>query len=253
MTVEIFSLQGQFYTAVRNTVTGKPGALTNIGNVSKADITLTPTISDKYESFTGNRLLYGRLMKEKKGELAMTVDEFKTENLLLALFAASVGTIAGATATAEVLPTVTVGQSVRLNFGFATSITTVVDSAGSPITLVAGTDYTSLGSTLTFLTVTGTQPYKATYVYAAASAIAMLSAASPPERYVVFDGVDTNTGYKCTVDIPRVQFTPAKQMSLIDPDWGSFDLTGAVLYDPVNAPIANFGGFARIQYTDPVV
>jgi hypothetical protein len=250
MSNEIFSLQGQFYTAIRNTSTGKPGALTNIGNVSKCDIALAPTISDKYESFTGARVLYGRLMKERKGDLTMTVDEFKTENLLLGLMGLSPDIITGTTVTAEVCPTVTEGQAVRLANSFATLVS-VVDSAVGPLTLTAGTDYVVTGSTVTFIGIPGTQPYKVSYTYGTGESVAMMTSLTPVERYVFFDGLDTNTGAKVSVDIFRVQFVPAKTFSLIDPDWGSLELTGAILYDAVNAANANFGGFARITTNFP--
>lgn len=253
MTNLSYSLQGQVFTGIRNTGTGKPGALTWLGNVSKFDISLTPDISDKYESFSGNRLLYGRLVKSKKGDVSMTVDEFKLESLLLALYAASSTTISGTTVTGETFPTaMTVGQSARLAHDFASAVTIHDSTGGTPLVLVAGTDYTVNGSTITINNLGSyVQPFVANYTYAAAEQVAMLSSATPPERYIVFDGVDTNTGYKVSVDLFRVQFVPAKTLSLIDSDWGTFDLDGACLYDSVNATNANYGGFGRIQTNAP--
>ena len=112
---QLFSLQGKVYSAIRNTTTGAPGALTWLGNVSKAEIALSPTISDKYESYSGQRLLAGRLMKERKGDLNMTMDEFKIQNLVLGLFNTAPISIAGSTVTGEVFPSgLVIGNSVQL-------------------------------------------------------------------------------------------------------------------------------------------
>jgi hypothetical protein len=252
MSNQLFSLQGKVYTALRDGTTGKPGKLTWLGNTEKAEVALTPNISDKYESFSGQRLLYGRLMKERKGELNMSITEFHWENLVLALYG-SKASIAGGTVTAEAFPTgLVAGDAVQLA-NTAVSALVITDSTGSPITLVAGTDYSLTGSVVTMLTAIGVQPYHAAYTYATVEAIEMMSQVTPPERYVIFDGVNTFTGDAVHVDLFRVQFTPAKVFGLIDADWGGFDLTGAILYDTINANIANMGGFGRIVTNEVAV
>ncbi len=252
MSNQLFSLQGKVYTALRDGTTGKPGKLTWLGNVEKAEVALSPSISDKYESFSGQRLLYGRLMKERKADLNMTVTEFHWENLVLSLYGTK-ASVAGATVSAEVFPAgLAIGDAVQLAQN-AVSALVIVDSAGTPLTLVAGTDYIQNGSVVTMLAIPGTQPYKAAYTYATVEVIEMMSQVTPPERYVIFDGVNTFTGDQVHVDLFRVQFTPAKIFGLIDQDWGSFDLTGAVIYDAVNANIANMGGFGRIVTNEPAV
>jgi hypothetical protein len=242
---ELFSLQGRLYSAIRNPTTGRPGALTDLGNVSKAESTLTPTISDKFDSRSGLRVLIGRLMKERKGELNMTMDEITLENLALALFGAQVPVVGG-TVTAEVFPAgLVVGDSVALAKQGVSALV-VTDSAVTPAVLVAGTDYKLVGSIVTMLTVTGTQPFKAAYTYAAQTIVTMMTSVKPPERYIVFDGLDTNEGVGVHAELYRVQFLPAKTFSLIDPDWGGFDMTASVLYDELNADDTDFGGFGRV-------
>ena len=253
MSNQLFSLQGKVYTALRDGTTGKPGKLTWLGNVEKCEIALTPNISDKYESFSGQRLLYGRLMKERKGELNMTVTEFHWANLVLALYG-SQASIAGGTATAEAFPTgLAVGDAVQLANN-AVSALVITDSTGSPLTLTPGTDYVQNGSVVTILNLGAyVQPFKAAYTYATVEATEMMSQATPPERYVIFDGTNTFTGDLVHVDLFRVQFTPAKIFGLVDADWGSFDLTGAIIYDAINANIANMGGFGRIVTNEAAV
>jgi hypothetical protein len=247
-TNELFSLQGIVRSGIRNPTTGRPGALTDLGNVSKAESTLTPTISDKYDSRSGLRILIGRLMKERKGELNMTMDEFTLENLALGLFGAKVPVVGG-TVTAEVFPAgLVVGNSVALDKQGVSALV-ITDSSVGPVTLEAGVDYKLTGSVVTMLTVTGTQPFKAAYTYAAQTIITMMTSVAPPERYIVFDGLDTNTGTAVHAELYRVQFMPAKTFNLIDADWGGLDLTAAVLYDELNASDTEFGGFGRVVKT----
>lgn len=250
MTVEVFSLQGKVYSAVRNGTTGLPGKLTWLGNVPEARIELTPNISDKYESFSGSRLLYARLAKEKKGTLTLTLDEWIHENLALALYNDPVA-IAGTSVTGEVFPTGLANNDiVALDNQFVSAVV-ITDSNGTPATLVSGTDYKVLSANRGLIQILNigsyTQPFKGAYTYGASTSIAMMMKATPPERYIVFDGQNTETGDAVTVDLYRVQFLPTKQFNLIDPDFGNLQLEGAILYDSVNAANANFGGFGRLQ------
>lgn len=245
-TNQLFSLQGRMYSAIRNTVTGKPGALTFLGNCEKAEVVLTPTISDKYESFSGSRLLYGRLLKERKGELNITMDEFNIANLVLGLFGASTS-VAGSTVTGEVFPSGLVANNAVQLGQNGVSALVITDSTGSPLTLIAGTDYVQEGSVVNFLNVTGyIQPFHAAYTYATEEVVTMMTSVTMPERYIIFDGTNSFTGDQVHVDLFRVQFTPTKALGLIDPDWGTLELNGAVIYDSINANIANMGGFGRL-------
>lgn len=250
MSAELFSLQGKIYTAVRDAVTGKPGLLqTWLGNVSNASIALTTDKSDKFESFSGNRLLYGSLQKSKSATLTMTLDEWLPSSLLLALYGTNTA-ITGTTVTNEVFPSgLVVGNQVRLAHQFVSSVV-VHDSTGSPLTLTPGTDYVIDSVTQGLIRIVNlgsyVQPFKANYTYASASLLTMFTVAKPPERYVIFDGVNTNTGEPIIAELYRAQFDPAKELGLIDADWGSFDMSATCLYDSINAIDATLGGFGRL-------
>jgi len=92
-------------------------------------------------------------------------------------------------------------------------ITTLVikDSAGSPATLVLGTDYTFLPNGLvTFLNLgTYVQPFKAfSYTYAASTILKILSA-TPGQVCVLFDGVNlAPTAEKIWCRFDRIEFAP---------------------------------------------
>jgi hypothetical protein len=246
---ELFSLQGKVYTAVRNTTTGVPGARTWLGNVSKCSAALAVNNSNKNESYSGSRLLYGTLQKSKTATLEMTLDEWLPEPLALALYGASAA-VTGSTVTNEVAPTgLIAGAQIQTAHQFISSLV-VHDSAGTPATLVLGTDYVLTSATLGLITLIGvgsyTQPFKLNYTYGNASALQMFSTVKAPERWVTFDGINTNTGEPVIAELYRCQFDPVKDFGLIDDDWGGFDLTASVLYDSINAANSSFGGFGRL-------
>jgi len=48
------------------------------------------------------------------------------------------------------------------------------------------------------------------------------------------------------VDLYRCKFNPIGELGLIHEEYGSLALTGAVLFDPLNARNANLGGYGRM-------
>lgn len=246
---ELFSLQGKVYSAVRNATTGVPGTRTWLGNVSAASVALTTENSNKNESYSGSRLLYGTLQKSKSAAITMTMDEWLPEPLALGLYGTSAA-ITGASVTNEVAPTgLVIGSQIQSAHQFITSLV-VHDSAGSPATLVLGTDYSVVSASLGLISILGlgtyVQPFKLNYTYATGSQLQMFSNTKPPERWITFDGENTNTGEPIIAELYRCQFDPVKAFGLIDDDWGGLELSGTVLYDSINAAISNLGGFGRL-------
>lgn len=245
---KLFSLQGRIYAAVRQS-NGKPGPLTWLGNAPTCQVKLTTENSDKTESFSGNRLQYGRLQKAKKAEVSLVLDEFLTTNLLLGLYGTKV-TAASGTVTNESLPTgLVAGDSVRLDKPFVSSVV-LTDSAGVPATLTAGTHYrvkSDAAGLIEILDVAAfTQPFKAAYSNASSETVTMFTSA-PPERFLLLDGINTETNEPVLMELPRVLFDPVGQIDLITEDYGNLPLNGAVLFDELNSADANMGGFGRIR------
>lgn len=250
--MSLFSFQGKLHTAIRQ-ANGKPGVLTWMGNAPSCQLKLSTETSKKTESFSGNRLQYGELQKGKTAELSITLDEWTPANIAMALYATQIATIAG-TVTGELLPPgLIAGNTVRLDHAFVSNLV-LTDSAGTPATVAA--DKYSLSSPnagLVDLLDVGTfvQPFKAAYSYAAADSFTMLTAA-PPERFLLLDGIDTETNEPVLVELWRCKFAPVGQLDLIVDDYGNLPLTGSVLYDPINAKNANLGGFGRITHKKAV-
>lgn len=247
---KLYSLQGGFFSAVRDPATGKPGKRTWLGNASAATLAISVDKSDKNESFSGTRGLYGSLITTRSGTLTITLDEFLVENLALALHSTPVSISAG-TVTGEALPTgLVAGDEVQLDKRFTSSLV-LTDSNATPATLVEGTDYelvSAAGGIVKILDPTGlTQPFEADYSYAAADSLAIFANAKPPERWIFFDGINTVTGDKVILDLYRVQFDPVSDLPLINDDWGGLALTGTLLLDPINLKNSNLGGYGRMM------
>lgn len=244
---ELISLQGSFYAATRNTTTGQPGKRTWLGNASEASLKLSVDKSDKTESFSGTRGLYGSLIKAKSAELELTLDEFILESLGIALHCTPVAVTAG-TVTGEAFPTgLVAGDEVQLDKRFVSSVV-LQDSAGVPVTVdTADFSVSSAPGFVKIIDPSGyTQPFVADYSYAAASNLALFSSTTPPERWISFDGINTVTGKKIVLDLFRVQFDPVDDFGLINDDWGGLKLKGSCLLDPINLLDSNMGGYGRL-------
>lgn len=248
---DLFSLQGKIYSAMRNATTGQRSELTWMGNAGTATLAIAVEKSDKNESFSGSRGLYGSLITAKSGTLNLTLDEFTAENLALALHSTKVAVTAG-TVTDEALPgSLVAGDEVQLDERFVSALVLTDSTAVTPVTLVEGTHYevvSAAGGVIKILDVTAlTQPLKAAYSHAAADSLAIFADAVPPERWIFFDGINTVTGERVLLDLYRVQFDPVTDFGLINEDWGGLSLTGSLLVDPINLNNSNLGGYGRMQ------
>lgn len=243
----LFSLQGKILIGAR-LPTGKPGALFWVGNVPEATIALATETTDKTESFSGNRLSYGRLQTSKSGTINLTLDEWSKRNLGLGLYGLSANTVGGSV-SAESLPLALVaGDQVRLARQYASALV-ITDSAGVPATVPAG-NYVLGGlnaAIVEFLNVGAfVQPFKAAYTYAGYDSLDAFTQASP-ERYCVFDGINTETGTPVLIDLYRVRFDPISELPLINSEYGALPMAGSILYDALNDDAGSVtGGFLRI-------
>ncbi len=242
----LFSFQGKVSFGPR-LPSGKPGALTWAGNVPECTIALAVESAQKNESFSGSRLPYGRLKTSQSGTLNMTFDEWNVKNLALGLYSEELAVATGSV-TGEVFPDdLAVGDQVLLDHPYASALV-ITDSTGSPVT-VDTDDYALVGHNASMVEVKGlasyTQPWKAAYTYAGYSSLDAFTKPSQ-EVYVVFDGINTETGDPVLVRLYRVRTDPFSNLGLIHQEYGSLPLTGAVLYDELNDDGSTTGGFLKI-------
>ncbi|HEV2706245.1 MAG TPA: hypothetical protein VGV59_10000 [Pyrinomonadaceae bacterium] len=253
-----FSGQGEIFLAKRDS-TGTPGALFMIGNAPKFEVKPTVERRKHKESRSGNRLYDKVQTVTKGGQLTITIEDIRKDNLALVLMGKKVALGSGSYSgsTYDTFPSgLIVGSIVQLAKPSASSIV-VKDSAGTPATLVAGTDYEVLdaGHGLIRILNLGSyvQPFRAQYSYAATDVVTAMEANDDDEYALYFAGVNTEgtpTDQRIGFRIYRIVFDPAQLIALINDEQGSFDIQGEILKDLTKAADANFGGFARWDYID---
>ncbi len=247
--MSLFSFQGKAYIAERD-ANGKPAALRWPFNVPTLQLSLSTTVKQHQESYTGQRIEDGRLITAKTAGITLELEDFNADNLALALYG-SKSSVTGATVTAEALPdTLVSGDYAALEFANVSTLTITDSATSTPVDLVEGTDYvieSAAGGIIKFLNVASfTQPFNVNYTYGDASNVAMFTAPIP-EKYIVFDGINTVDNSAARVRLYRCQFDPLSQLDLIGTDYGKMQLKGSVLYDTLNAKDPLLGGFGRIE------
>jgi hypothetical protein len=245
---DLFSFQGKIFLAERLS-TGKMGKQTWVGDAPTCTVQFQTETTEKTESFSGNRLPYGRLRRGKTATINLTLNEWLISNLALGLHATHTAQ-AGASVTNEAFPTgLVAGDMVRVDNPFISALT-ITDSAGTPATLTAGTHYrldSADAGRIEIVNVAAfTQPFRANYTYAAADLLSIFGE-TPPERWLYLDGTNTENGEPVIVDLYRVSFDPISDLGLIHEEYGELSMTGSVLYDPLNANGSNLHGFGMIR------
>lgn len=246
-----FSGQGNVFLADRD-ASGNPTFFRNVGNVPALKLSLSTDVLDHHESQTGSRLEDLHLIKAKKAEIELTLENFSKENLKLLLYGTS-STVTGASVTNESLGTRAVGDIVSLLHPL-TSALSVHDSTGSPLTLILNTDYSVdlVGGMIKILNLGSyVQPFKVNYTYATQDVVPAFKQAQT-ERWLKFVGLNTaNANNISYVDLYRVIFDPAADVNLINDDVSQFVLKGTMLYDSARDADATLGGFGRIIQVSP--
>jgi len=135
----------------------------------------------------------------------------------------------------------------RANLSTFTSIT---DSAGSPATLVNGTDYEvdEKAGVVKFLNVSGyTQPFKLNGTEAASTGVGLLQS-RVQEKWLTFKGINIMDSDKVeVVDLYRVQVDPAASWQLLNDgnEPNKYEISGEILKDTTVSSSATFGQYGR--------
>lgn len=253
-TNSLFSLQGRFSTVKRK----KDGSLdlstkTWLGNVEEATLEVSVDKEEKKESFSGQRGVYGTIITGKTITLNMTLDEWLPEVLALSLYGKQLS-IKSKNIKDEIFPTVSVDERIQLDNLFISDLT-ITDSAPTPQTLVEGKDYEVVSYTSGDIKIidpaTFTQPFKASYTSSDATSLAIFSEVQAPERFLIFEGIDTQNNKEVYAELYRVQFDPTSSFGLINESFGTLPLSGSLLIDSARLTNDELGGYARIVTKEP--
>lgn len=251
-----FSFQGEIYAALLDSTTKLPATgWWWMGNCPKGEIVPKIERRQKKESYTGLRQITRSAIKSREYAINLTVEDLHKENIKRALLGKSTTTASGAV-TAETHGTLAVGSVVKLKNPNATSIV-VTDSAGSPATLVADTDYKILDAKHGLIEILSlgsyTQPFKFAYTKGATLVVTGMEA-DDSDEYAIYcklinteDAPDQAIGFEAY----RLQFDPTQLLAIINDDQGSFEISAQGLRHSTFAADAERGGYFRLLYTDP--
>lgn len=245
--------QGKLSIAVRNSLAGTIGHYVWAGDVSAFSLKPTVELIKHRESNSGQNSLIRNVSHARDLNIDITFAEFRPGGLARDLYGNNVVVPAG-TVTGESLPVgLLVGDEVRLaNPGVSAVV--ITDSAGTPATLVAGTDYIvdlNFGKVTILNVGTYVQPFKAAYSYGKRTDTGILTAAQP-EIALLYEGVNlAENNAPVIAEIYKVAPAVAQEIMLITTgtDTAGRQVTGAALLDslrPATGPLGQFGRITQV-------
>jgi|SRR5882724_1060583 len=254
--------QGLVYQAQRDAA-GNFLDFKALGNVPQFELQLAVTTVEHKESTSGFRVVDLRLVTEKKAELTMNVQEFLATNYALLMHGNVNSLGAGSVSSEQIGGGITTGFAIGQSYGLKNvDITSLIltDSAGSPVTLALGTDYT-VNLRYGLITLVNnwsafTGPIKAAYTKTTGQKSVDILTTPPPQRWLRFLAVNTaaiNTdgSYKRFVlDLYNVTFDPAAALALIGDTVADGQLKGSALVDPFKSFTAAGGAIGQLIYID---
>jgi hypothetical protein len=244
--------RGDLFIADRET-DGNPKALAHIGECSMFEFNVGAEYVDNFETSSGLNRQDAHILLRQTAELSLVMKEPTADNLSLALYGEKVS-VTGASLTNQLFPTgIVAGEVRRVPGGYMNlSAVTIRDSAGSPATLIANTDYVldAMFGTVEFRAsgVTGkTQPFKIDFTYASTTEVALCKKRSA-EKWVLFKGINIADGdKKFAVEFYRAAFEPATKLPMKTNEIAEFEIRAAILNDSTKTESGSLGKFGRYR------
>lgn len=188
------------------------------------------------------------------GTIKITCSQHSADILKLYLFGTKTA-IAGGAVSAVAFQSGIVQNDIVAFPGDRTNLSTftsIVDSAGSPATLVNGTDYLvdELAGVVKFLVVAGfTQPFKLNGTEAAGNGVGVLQS-RVQEKWLRVKAIDiANSDAVRVIDFYRCQIDPAAAWNLINDgnEPNKYEINAELLLDSTKSSAATFGQYGRYR------
>jgi hypothetical protein len=232
-------LTGNLKVADRDPVTGNPGPFTDVGEIPAFE--LVPAVEHK-DGFSTAMDSPNVQDAHTAVQRALTGSVTCKERVALVLEMALHGTkstVNSGTVTAQPFPSGILVNEERILPGTHPGVSSVVirDSAVSPATLVAGTDYTvdAVAGTVTFLNLgTYVQPFKASYSYQARTDVTILSKTAK-NKVFLFEGSNLQDGKHERILLHNVSTDPATKYEGKSADFNTYEMKIVVLVDKTKA------------------
>lgn len=225
-----YSGQGRLGIGTR-TADGAYQSLVFVGNVTSLTMNVATTKYEHKESMTGQRGIDLTIVQEKNATFSFNAESLTLDLLSLGLYGKS-SSIAGAAVANEQHTVVSLGTAIPLMHPNVSDVS--VTPAGGGSALVEGTHYQVDEGFGTIYPMGDGIPlgsYTVTYNHGAFDQIDAFTNATPPERYLRFEGLNTVNGDLRLIEIPRAAFDPLTGLELINEELGAGEFNGNILPD----------------------
>lgn len=245
-------IRGDIYIGERDLTNGAIKVLKRF-HTPMCEIEVTEERATHYNSSGAIKSKDLSITTQNDGKMAFEVDTSDENSLALALAGEVTVQSSGPTFSALAFPSgIAVGDILAVPGAHVNlSTLTIIDSAGTPATLSAGTNYTvDLKSGLVTFTNLGTfqQPLKASGQVANGAKVVSIMTKTNVERFIRVDGIDiANNNARVVAEVYRAAVSPSKvTVKTEGNDVNKYSFSADLLMDP-NAPHAGaFGKYGRI-------
>lgn len=255
MSLRYFFGRGNVYIADRDS-NGNAKAISQLIEVPEIEVTPTVEYVENHNTNSAISSRDVRIAHMVDCEVRLVVKDFSAAAMELALFGDSTDESGTGSFSNKTFPSgIVAGDVVPVPDGITNinAVSSFVDSAGTPASLAATTNYTIDKATglVTFVNVTGfTQPFKmGGSILAGDFSVAILKQRTV-EKYLIFDGINLDDGdAKVMAHLFRVSFGPAAKLALKSTgnEVNTIELTGAVLADPYKSDSSANGRYGFIR------
>lgn len=245
-------IRGKVFIGDRDLATGAIKNLTEF-HAAMCEIEVKEERATHYNSSDAVKAKDLSIVAQMDGTVTVDIDTHSPDVLAMALGGEVTVQTSGPTFAAMAFSSgITVGQTYAIPGGHVNlSTLTVTDSAGTPATLAAGTNYTiDLVSGLITFTNLGsfTQPFKAAGQVANGANIVSIMTKRGTEKFIRVDGINIADGDKrMVVDIYRAAVGTSKVTAKTEGnDVNKYSFSADLLRDPNALNNSVFGKYGRI-------
>lgn len=220
-----YSGQGRLGIGDRNpdgTFTG----LVFVGNVTTLTIDIASTKFEHKESMSGQRAIDLTIVQEKNATFAFTAESLRLDMLALGLYGTQSRNIGGTVASEEhvvrhgkAIPLMHPNVANVLITGSVQDVDYLVDEGFGTVYPVAAGNLVE-GETV-----------EISYTYGAFDQIDAFTQATPPERFLRFEGLNTVDGSLRLIEIPIAAFDPLTGLEFINEELGTGEFAGNIKPD----------------------
>lgn len=235
-----YSGQGRLGIGDRDATTGELRNVVFVGNVTSLTIDIATTKFEHKESMSGQRAVDLTIIQEKNATFSFTSESLTLDSLALGLYGTS-STTASGTVTAEIHTNVKKGAAIPLKFPNVSAVVVKMwplPSGPAGSTLIEGTDYAVDQGFGTVYILPGSASFPTAdlavtiaYSYGTFDNIEAFTQATPPERFIRFEGLNTVNGALRLIEIPRAALDPLTGLEFINEELGSGEFNGNILPD----------------------